>query len=211
MRVSDEVLAAFELERLLHRAAATRFDRVPAGFVCANADLPDVWEASRVQVEPDCPPPTLDELRALAEPLLGSWPRSGRAADKETPAPDLPSEGLTFHWLVTGDSLQATVVLLQPAPSQRESRDELPFALLAEIAVGPSRSRSNTRLRHEQGVTYGLRPDFIRARNFGMLLSWWRSKATRPGTRSTSCSRRWRSSSANPSRPLKSPMPNASC
>jgi GNAT superfamily N-acetyltransferase len=69
---SDEVLAAFELERLMHRAAATRFERVPSGFVCANAGLPMVWDASRVQVEPDCDPPTLDELRELAE-LPAAW------------------------------------------------------------------------------------------------------------------------------------------
>jgi GNAT superfamily N-acetyltransferase len=69
---SSEVLAAFELERLLHRAAATRFERVPSGFVCANAELPTVWDASRVQVEPDCEPPTLDALRELAE-LPATW------------------------------------------------------------------------------------------------------------------------------------------
>ena len=72
MSPSSEVLAAFELERLLHRAAATRFERVPAGFVCANSELPSVWDASRVQVEPDCEPPTLDDLRELAE-LPATW------------------------------------------------------------------------------------------------------------------------------------------
>lgn len=66
MTVSSEVLAAFELERVLHRAAATRFERVAAGFVCANADLPMVWDASRVQVEPDCEPPSLEDLVELA-------------------------------------------------------------------------------------------------------------------------------------------------
>jgi ribosomal protein S18 acetylase RimI-like enzyme len=69
---SSEVLAAYELERLMHRAAATRFERVPSGFVCANAELPMVWDASRVQVEPDCEPPTLDELLELAE-RPASW------------------------------------------------------------------------------------------------------------------------------------------
>lgn len=74
--VGDEVLAAFELERHLYRAAATRFERVRPGFVCANETLPMVWDASRVQVEPDCPPPALDELLELAgmparwQPLL---------------------------------------------------------------------------------------------------------------------------------------------
>ena len=65
--MSSEVLAAFEHERTLHRAASTRFERVSAGFVCANADLPMVWDASRVQVEPDCESPSLEELRELAE------------------------------------------------------------------------------------------------------------------------------------------------
>ena len=72
MRVSSEVLAAYELDRMLYKAAATRFERVPCGFVCAGADLPMVWAASRVQVEPDCRPPTLDELRELAE-LPSTW------------------------------------------------------------------------------------------------------------------------------------------
>ena len=72
MTVSSEVLAAFELERMLHRAAATRFERVPSGFVCANADLPAVWDATRAQVEPDCEPPSLEELRELVE-RPSSW------------------------------------------------------------------------------------------------------------------------------------------
>ena len=72
MNVTSEVLAAFELERVLYRAAATRFERVPAGFVCANAELPMVWDASRVQVEPDCEPPALEDLRELAE-RPASW------------------------------------------------------------------------------------------------------------------------------------------
>jgi ribosomal protein S18 acetylase RimI-like enzyme len=71
-RVSNEVLAAFELERLLHRAAAERFERVPCGWVAANGSLPAVWDASRVQVEPDAPPPTLEELLELAE-LPARW------------------------------------------------------------------------------------------------------------------------------------------
>ena len=72
MNVSSEVLAAFELERMLYRAAATRFERVPSGFVCANAELPMVWDASRVQVEPDCEPPALERLRELAE-VPATW------------------------------------------------------------------------------------------------------------------------------------------
>ena len=50
---TSEVLAAWELERLMQKAAATRFERTPYGFVCANSELTSVWSASRVQVEPD--------------------------------------------------------------------------------------------------------------------------------------------------------------
>lgn len=67
-----ELLAAFELERLLARAAASRFERVGPGFVCANESLPMVWEASRLQVEPDCEPPSLEELLELCE-LPSRW------------------------------------------------------------------------------------------------------------------------------------------
>lgn len=66
-RPSAEVLAAFELERLMHRAAATRFERTRSGFVCANPDLPMVWDASRVQVEPDGELPSFEELLELAD------------------------------------------------------------------------------------------------------------------------------------------------
>jgi hypothetical protein len=69
---SNEVLAAWELERFLCRAAATRFERTPYGFVCANPDLPSVWDASRVQVEPDGEVPSLERLRALTD-LPSQW------------------------------------------------------------------------------------------------------------------------------------------
>lgn len=71
-RLTAEVLAAFELERLMHRAAATRFERAPCGFVCANPELPMVWDASRVQVEPDARMPTVDQALALAD-LPSAW------------------------------------------------------------------------------------------------------------------------------------------
>lgn len=71
-RVTSEVLAAFELERMLHKAASTRFERTPNGFVCANPDLPSVWSASRVQIEPDGELPSLERMRATAE-LPSQW------------------------------------------------------------------------------------------------------------------------------------------
>lgn len=69
---SAEVMAAFELERLMHKAAASRFERTPSGFVCANPDLPMVWDASRVQVEPDGEPPDLAGILELAA-RPGAW------------------------------------------------------------------------------------------------------------------------------------------
>ena len=51
----------------MQKAAAARFERTPHGFVCANPDLWSVWSASRTQVEPDGRPPSLDEMREMAE------------------------------------------------------------------------------------------------------------------------------------------------
>lgn len=69
---SAEVMAAFELERLMHRAASTRFERTRSGFVCANPELPMVWDASRVQIEPDGEPPSLERVLELA-PMPEAW------------------------------------------------------------------------------------------------------------------------------------------
>lgn len=67
MSLTAEILAAWELERLMARAAATRFERTRHGFVCANPSLPSVWSASKVQIEPDGEEPTLEDMRALTE------------------------------------------------------------------------------------------------------------------------------------------------
>jgi GNAT superfamily N-acetyltransferase len=64
---SSEILAAWELERMMQKAAATRFERTPHGFVCASDELTSVWSASRTQVEPDGQPPTLEEMREMTE------------------------------------------------------------------------------------------------------------------------------------------------
>jgi GNAT superfamily N-acetyltransferase len=66
------VLAAWELERLMQKAAAKRFERTRHGFVSANPDLWSVWSASRTQVEPDGEPPSLEQLRELTE-LPSEW------------------------------------------------------------------------------------------------------------------------------------------
>jgi GNAT superfamily N-acetyltransferase len=67
-----EVAAVFELERLMHRAAAGRFERTASGFITAAPTLPDVWDASIVQTEPDREQPTMEQLLELAE-LPSQW------------------------------------------------------------------------------------------------------------------------------------------
>jgi len=113
---------------------------------------------------------TLAELRELATPHFMSWPGTGRSLGAPAAAPEPTSNGLQVHWLVAGDSAQSRVVLLQPAPTQHQPDDEVPFALLSEIAVGATRSRSNNTLRHDRGVTYGLQPELIHGRSVGLLL-----------------------------------------
>ncbi len=66
-RPTSEVLAAWELERLMQKAASARFERTPHGFVCGNPDLWSVWSANRTQVEPDGRPPSLEEMRKMTE------------------------------------------------------------------------------------------------------------------------------------------------
>jgi len=66
---NNEELAAWELERLMVRAASTRFERTRYGFVSANPDLPSVWDATRVQIEPDGKVPSIERMREMSE-----WP-----------------------------------------------------------------------------------------------------------------------------------------
>jgi GNAT superfamily N-acetyltransferase len=70
--LTSEILAAWELERLMAKAAASRFERTRYGFVCARADLPSVWSASRVQIEPDGQVPPMDHMRVMAD-LPSDW------------------------------------------------------------------------------------------------------------------------------------------
>jgi hypothetical protein len=140
---SDEVLAAFELERLMHRAAATRFERVPSGFVCANAELPMVWDASRVQVEPDCEPPTLEDLRELAE-LPASWHPELR--HREVFLAHNGQNRELAHALA-GDGWQVTELWLMIC---RMPPAQVPAA--AKPLTGPSMRRLKGRLGVEQGL-----------------------------------------------------------
>lgn len=114
---------------------------------------------------------TLPQLQALAEPELGA-PSS--AAPPQPPSlrqiPPYASRGRRVHFLPQRDRSQAHVLVLQPAPATGAVDDDLPFALLAELAIGAVRSRANNTLRHEQGVTYGTHPRIANARQLGLLV-----------------------------------------
>jgi hypothetical protein len=153
MTENQEILAAFELERLLYKAAAERFERVPCGFVSANPSIPNVWDASRVQVEPDCAIPSLDELRELAE-LPAVWHPELRARKAFLPGGD-PYREIAFSlaregWEVT--ELMLMVARVPPANVPAGSRS----------LEGPVRNRLKGRLGVEQGLPPGSAAEFDR-------------------------------------------------
>ena len=148
-----EVLAAFELERLLHRAAATRFERLAAGFACANQALPMVWDASRVQLEPDCPAPDLDELLELTE-LPASWYptlRHRQAFVYDSPA------GRELSYSLARRSWQVTELWLMV---RRDPPRQVPAA--GRRVEGPGMRRLKGRLGVEQGLPPAGIPQFDR-------------------------------------------------
>lgn len=146
-RRAPEVAAVFELERMLHRAAAERIEDVECGFVAANPQLPAVWESSLVQVEPDREAPEAETLLELSE-LPSRWFSGlrhryafiGGIAGRE-PAFSLARHGWTVNelWLMV---------------THREPR-RLPSN--AEPISGESMRRIKGRL----GVEQGLPPDTV--------------------------------------------------
>lgn len=153
MSPDGEILAAFELERLMYRAAAERFERVGCGFVAANGSIPNVWAASRVQVEPDCEPPSLEELLELAELPSRWYPQlrhrevfiSGSEAGRE-----LAFSLARQSWHVTELSLMV----------RRDPPRSVPAA--ADRLDGPARNRLKGRLGVEQGLPPGSAGEFDR-------------------------------------------------
>jgi zinc protease len=114
---------------------------------------------------------TLPQLRALAEPELGALSGDARPQPPGLrPTPPYASRGRRFHFLPQRDRPQAHVLILQPAPATSAVDDDLPFALLAELAIGAVRSRANNSLRHEQGVTYGAHPLVANGKRLGLLV-----------------------------------------
>jgi zinc protease len=113
---------------------------------------------------------TLAEVRELVSPLLGDWIRSGQPLPPVQKGAALAESGRMIHWVPSDErNPQASVVVVQPAPASEASNDELPFELLAQIAVGSFHSRSNTQLRHGAGFTYGVRPNLLVGPGFGLL------------------------------------------
>jgi zinc protease len=114
---------------------------------------------------------TLPQLEALAEPELGAIDAGARPQPPGLrQIPPYSSRGRRFHFLAQADRGQAYVMVLQPAPATGAVDDELPFALLAELAIGAVRSRANDTLRHQQGVTYGTRPRIANGKQLGLLV-----------------------------------------
>ena len=141
---TSEVLAAFELERLLYRAAATRFERTPCGFVCANADLPMVWDASRVQVEPDGEPPTLEELRRAGRAAVASGIRSCATATAFLAHSEANRE-LAYSLAREGWHVTELWLMICRLPPDRVPRGRKPLE-------GPAMRRLKGRLGVEQGL-----------------------------------------------------------
>jgi GNAT superfamily N-acetyltransferase len=148
-----EVLAAFELERYLYRAAATRFERLPCGFVCANESLPMVWDASRVQVEPDGEVPAVDELLELAA-LPSTWHpglRHREAFVFESPA----GRELAYSLARRGWHVSELWLMVR-----RDPPDRVPPA--GRRIQGPGMRRLKGRLGVEQGLPPAGIPQFDR-------------------------------------------------
>jgi len=141
------VLAAWELERLMLKSVATRFERTRYGFVCANPDLPSVWSASRVQIEPDGEVPPLDRMREMAE-----WPSEwhpglrhrtafiSHSDERREMAWSLAREG----WNVT--ELWLMICRVAPKPPASARRVE---------------GAAMRRLKGRLGVEHGLPPDGV--------------------------------------------------
>lgn len=135
----------FELERQMHRAAADRFERTPSGFIAASPSLPDVWDASLVQVEPDHTQPPLDELLELAEEPSRWYPelrhRTIYLGDHEQgrePAFSLARRG----W----DISELWLLAIREAPRQRPREAQ------------PISGNAMRRLKGRLGVEQGLPP-----------------------------------------------------
>ena len=144
---TSEVLAAWELERLMQKAAATRFERTPHGFVCASSELTSVWSASRVQVEPDGEPPTLDQMREMTE-LPSRWEPALR---HRTAFMSHSEENREVAWSLAREGWDVTELwlLICRVPPK------------VPAVAKPIEGTTMRRLKGRLGVEHGLPPDKI--------------------------------------------------
>jgi hypothetical protein len=144
---TSEVLAAWELERLMQKAAATRFERTPHGFVCANPELHSVWSASRVQIEPDGASPTLEQMREMAE-LPSAWHPELRHRTALMSHSDLNRE-VAWSLAREGWEVSELWLLICRTPPAVPSNAK------------PVEGQAMRRLKGRLGVEHGLPPDKI--------------------------------------------------
>jgi len=153
-------------------AAAARFEPFDTRAI-KSAPFDDVRRCHAAQFRPEqsaliaVGDVTLAEVRELATRAFAAWPRS--VGPIPMTAPPRQSSGRQVHFLPTAEGQQASLLLLQSAPTSDHPEDELPFALLSELAIGAFRSRANEALRHHAGLTYGLRPRSIRSPGLGLM------------------------------------------
>ena len=145
--VTSEILAAWELERLLCKAASTRFERTRHGFICANADLPSVWSATRVQVEPDADMPSAGTLLAMAK-LPQEWHPGLRHRIAVIAGID---EGREVAYSIARDGWEVTELALMICRVPPK----------VPPAAGRVDGSAMRRLKGRLGVEHGLPPDQI--------------------------------------------------
>lgn len=136
----------FELERQMHHAAADRFERLDCGFLAAAPSLPNVWDASLLQIEPEHVVPPLEEIIELAERPSQWYPelrhRTVYLGDLDRGRETAMSLARRPGWQIS----ELWLLAIREAPRQRP-RDSQP--------IGGNAMR---RLKGRLGVEQGLPP-----------------------------------------------------
>ena len=144
---NSEILAAWELERLMAKAASSRFERTRYGFVCANPDLASVWSASRVQIEPDAEVPPLDHMRVMAE-MPADWHPGLRHRNAFVADSDERKE-VAWSLAREGWTVKELWLMICRVPPK------------APALAKPVEGAAMRRLKGRLGVEHGLPPDMI--------------------------------------------------
>jgi len=105
----------------------------------------------------------------LAAQRFGDWrPAAPPPAAPRKKSKPRAAGGLRLNLLGEDLGDQADLLLVQPGPAA--TQDGLAFELLATAAAGSLLSRVNLRLRHDQGMTYGVNAKVLRGKEFGLFL-----------------------------------------